>query len=77
MTYIYSAGMNVQESWPPARTMVLIDEFFSFIARVRVGLFAQDLAHRFNIHIATVSRKVITWANFLYFFSGEPGYLGK
>ena len=71
MSYIYSAGMNVQESWPSARTMVLIDEFFLFLVRVRVGLFAQDLAHRFNIHIATVSRKIITWANFLYFFLGS------
>ena len=51
--------------------MVLIDEFFLFLVRIRVGLFAQDLAHRFNIHIATVSRKIITWAKFLYFFLGN------
>ena len=29
------------------------------------------MAHRFNIHISAVSRKVITWANFLYFFLGN------
>ena len=28
MTYIYSAGMNVQESRPSARTIVLLSEFF-------------------------------------------------
>ena len=71
MTYVYSAGMNSQQSRPLARTMILIDEFFLFLVRVRVGLLAQDLADRFQIHISTVSRKVITWANYLYFFWGN------
>ena len=68
MTYIYSAGMSTQQSRPSARTMVLIDEFFLFLVRVRVGLFVQDLAHRFDIHVSSVTRKVITWAKYLYFF---------
>lgn len=38
---------------------------------MRVGLFAQDVAHRFDIHVSSVSRKVITWANYLYFFLGN------
>lgn len=71
MTYIYSAGKNVQESRPSARTMVLIDQFFFISCKGKGRSFAQDLAHRFNIHIATVSRKIITWANFLYFFLGN------
>lgn len=77
MTYIYSAGMSTQQSRPSARTMVFIDELFLFLVRVRMGLFAQDLAHRFDIHVSSVSRKVITWANYLYFFSWEPGCLAK
>ena len=68
MTYVYSAG--VQGSRPSARTMLLIDELFLFLVRVRLGLFEQDLAHRFQIHISSVSRKITTWANYLYFLLG-------
>ena len=49
--------------------MALIDELFLFLVR-RLGLFQQDLAHQFNVHEYTVSRKVFTWANYLYFFLG-------
>jgi len=50
--------------------MAPIDELFLFLVRIRLGLFQQDLAHRFNVHESTVSRKVVTWANYLYFFLG-------
>lgn len=53
------------------RNMLLIDEFFMFLCRLKCGMMAQDLAVRFNCHVSTVSRKIITWANFLYFALGS------
>ena len=53
------------------RTMLLIDELFMFLCRLRCGIMEQDLAVRFNCHLSTVSRKIITWANFLYFVLGS------
>ena len=53
------------------RSMQLIDELFMFLCRLRVGLKIQDLAVRFNTSVSTVSRKVITWANFLYCVLGR------
>ena len=54
--------------------MALIDELILFLVRIRLGLFQQDLAHRFNVHESTVSRKVVTWANYLYFFLESSPY---
>lgn len=68
MTYCYATGDR--ESRPKARTMLVIDELFMFLVRIRLGLFEQDLAHRFKIHISTVSRKIVTWSNYLYFMLG-------
>lgn len=67
MQYCYTSGMS-SKTRPGGRTMVLIDELFMFLVRLRLGLLQQDLAHRFNVHESTVTRKVITWANYLYFF---------
>lgn len=69
MQYCYTSSMS-SNARPDGRTMVLIDELFLFLLRIRLGLLQQDLAHRFNVHESTVSRKVITWANYLYFFLG-------
>lgn len=69
MSYVYA--YSSQESRPSARNLPLIDEFFLFLVRIRLGLFVQDLAHRFNISISSVSRKVTTWANYLYFVLGN------
>ncbi|KAI7789388.1 hypothetical protein IRJ41_018296, partial [Triplophysa rosa] len=49
-----------------ATSLQPIDEFFLFLVHLSVGLTQRDLAHRFNIHQSTVSRKLTTWANFLY-----------
>lgn len=69
MTYCYASGER--DNRPGSRNMLLIDELFMFCVRLKLGLFELDLAHRFNIHISSVSRKLITWTNFLYFLLGS------
>lgn len=53
------------------RSLLLIDEFFLFCCRIKLGLLEEDLADRFNITVPTVSRHIISWANFLYFVLGS------
>lgn len=65
MTYCYASG--VLDSRPSSRSMLLIDECFMCLVRIRLGLFQQDLAVRFNLHPSSVSRKLTTWINYLYF----------
>ncbi|XP_076876897.1 uncharacterized protein LOC143526126 [Brachyhypopomus gauderio] len=48
-----------------------IDELFLFLMYLSVGLKQRDLGHRFFIHRTTVSRIIITWANFLYTLLGS------
>ena len=67
MNYVYSVGIQCR---PSARTMLLIDELFLLLVRVRLGLFEQDLAHGFLIHISSVSRNIRTWTNYLYLLLG-------
>ena len=69
MRYCYASGER--ESRPGSRSMLLVDEIFMFCVRLKLGLFEQDLADRFNIHRTSLSRKLITWSNFLYFFLGS------
>ena len=66
MTYCYASGER--ENRPASRNMLLIDEMFMFLVRLKLGLFEQDLADRFEIHISSVSRKLVTWSNFCIFF---------
>ena len=47
------------------------DQIFFSLARVKVGRFTLDLAVAFRVSAPTVSRTVITWANFLYFTLGR------
>ena len=69
MTYCYASGER--EPRPVCRNMLLVDELFMFLVRLKLGLFEQDLAHRFLIHRSSVCRKLITWGNFLYFLLGS------
>lgn len=57
MQYCYTSSPFTR---PGGRTMALIDKLFLFLVRIRLGLFQQDLAHWFNVHESTVSRKVVT-----------------
>ena len=43
-----------------------MDEFFLLLIRLRLGLFEQDIAYRFDISQSTVSRIIMTWTNLLY-----------
>uniref|UniRef100_A0A4W5Q820 DDE Tnp4 domain-containing protein n=1 Tax=Hucho hucho TaxID=62062 RepID=A0A4W5Q820_9TELE len=52
-------------------TLPSIDEFFLFMTHLSLGLKQKDLAHRFSIHQSTVSRIIISWANFLYCLLGS------
>ena len=69
MVYVYASGIGTNR--PGIRKMQLIDELFLFCVRLKLGLFELDLAQRFDLHVSSVSRKVTTWANFLYFFLGN------
>ncbi|XDV50069.1 hypothetical protein PO909_019192 [Leuciscus waleckii] len=66
-TTIWSEAETRGSAW----SLQPIDEFFLFMIHLSVGLAQQDLAHRFNIHLSTVSRIITTWAKFLYTFLGS------
>lgn len=54
-----------------AESMCLFDQFFLFLCRVREGAFEKSLAERFHVSQSTVSRLIITWANYLFFMFGS------
>ncbi|XP_060595512.1 uncharacterized protein LOC132749670 [Ruditapes philippinarum] len=66
----YSQEINTDISFRSESTP-LIDQFFMFLVKIRLGLFQQDIACRFNVSQSTVSRIIITWANFMYFQLGS------
>jgi hypothetical protein len=72
MTYCYASNMSV--SRPGSKKMVLVDELFMFLVRIRLGLLQQDCCYRFNVNVSTISRKIVSWANYI-FFSWNSTYL--
>ena len=60
------------------KNIKLMDEFFMFLCRLKLALGEQDLSIRFGVSMATVSRKIIGWANFLYIVLGHiPIWISK
>ena len=50
---------------PTPRALEPIDEFFLVLTRLRLGSLEQDLAERFRVSTATISRICTTWIKFL------------
>lgn len=48
------------------RALAPLEEFFLVLVRLRLGLLEQDIADRFGLSCATVSRIFATWINFLF-----------
>lgn len=57
--------------------MQLIDELFLFCVRLKLGLFELDLAQSFELHVASVSRKITTWANFFVLLSWQSANMAN
>ena len=53
------------------RKLDTMNEFFMFLCRIRQGFREHYLAHLFDVSMATVSRIVITWSNFVYLRLGS------
>ena len=49
-------------------SLSLFDQFFLFLCRVKEGAFEESLADRFQVSQSTVSRVLITWTNYLFFY---------
>ena len=50
----------------PKRKLTLLNEFFLVLMRLKVGLFIEDLADRFQVSTSLVSKTFTTWINVLY-----------
>ncbi|KAJ8364592.1 hypothetical protein SKAU_G00134230 [Synaphobranchus kaupii] len=62
----------VSEATPsPQRKLPIIDEYFMYSLRTAVGLKEKVLADMFGVSVSTVSRVIITWANYLYLILGS------
>lgn len=82
VVYWSKAQKKGQKSEPispsPTHRLQLVDEFFLFCCRVAAGLQEEVLADMFQVSVSTVSRVVITWANYLYLLLGSlPIWMSK
>ncbi|KAL2097016.1 hypothetical protein ACEWY4_006223 [Coilia grayii] len=64
-------GATAETGPSPPRKLPLIDEFFLYCLHTAVGLKEKVLADMFGVSTSTVSRIVITWANYLYQILGS------
>ncbi|VDI67621.1 Hypothetical predicted protein [Mytilus galloprovincialis] len=70
MKTVYYKSSDEPSNRGRPKSMDPIDELFMFLCKLRCGFLTEDLSVRFNIHASTVSRKIITWTNYLYFILG-------
>ena len=71
----YWGPKNVPDSRPyqgegkkkpgPKRQLSSLTELFIVLVRLKVGLFVRDIADRFGISVASLSKIFCTWINFL------------
>ncbi|KAL0993707.1 hypothetical protein UPYG_G00112140 [Umbra pygmaea] len=62
----------------PNRRLQLVDELFLYCCRVAVGMKEKVIADIFGISTTTVSRVIITWANYLFLVLGsEPIWMTR
>ncbi|XP_064455087.1 uncharacterized protein LOC135366348 [Ornithodoros turicata] len=60
------------------RSLTVENEFFLFLVRLRLGLFEKDLADRFCVSTATVSRICITWTSYAFIHLSQlPLWMSK
>ncbi|XP_064468566.1 uncharacterized protein LOC135380210 [Ornithodoros turicata] len=60
------------------RSLTVENEFFLFLVRLRLGLFEKDLADRFCVSTATVSRICITWTSYAFIHLAQlPLWMSK
>ena len=60
MTYWKGAGTSADRKNTSSSKLTFIDQFFSVLLRLKVGLFVQDVADRFNVSVGTYSKYVTT-----------------
>ena len=63
-----SSSMRISEKHH--ENILLFDQLFLFLHKMRLGNKDEELAEKFNVGPSTVSRVTITWANYLYFVLG-------
>lgn len=68
--YCYETATEEKKIYRP-RTLKPLDEFFLVLIRLRLGLFEHDIAKRYNVSDATVSRIWTSWINFMYLRLGS------
>ena len=66
MTYWKGAGTTADRKNTFSSKLTLIDQFFSVLLRLKVGLFVQDVADRFNVSVGTYSKYFTTWICLLF-----------
>ena len=49
----------------------MVDQYFLFLNKIKLGSFDGDFADKFGVSVSTVSRIVIKWAKFLYVILGN------
>jgi len=66
-----SAYSKTQKSRIIDNDKSLLDDFFLYLVKLKNGYTDRDLSLRFGINPSTVSRKIISWANFLFVTLGR------